>query len=872
MSSRFRLLGVSGLSALSAVLGGCGGELVVDDDGVGAQTPVCDATILLFETGDANGHADPFGAAAANQARASRIDASQVPQPAHGRQRIEDGDFLLINDKVAFVIEGKDISDGYGRFGGEVIAADRVGDDGHPLGLSYFLETLQLTSLDQINPTSVTVLNDGSNGEAAVVRATGPLTGIPFLIDTFGGAFPPQYNDLIAAYDYVLEPGAEKLVVRFGFINPTEYAVDTGLNFDGSWNLFGFFQGSQNQLFLPGLGFAEPQGERDYVGFDNDSLPFGYMGPQGGPIAFAGISLGGFTVFNGEGQVVEPCAQSMIDDHEIVVGEPGRGMDGLGEAVRRANGLPAWREITGTVTDAAATGIDTAYVHVLASDGKYITRTKTDATGAFTVHAPNEAVTLVPQKRGYPSSDGVDIDASSETAALSFTENGFIHVVATEAVTGVALPVRIQVIPSEAMPETPAAFGDQDEANGRLWQDFSITGDSRLPVPPGNHRVIVSRGYEWELSDTTIDVAAGATVEVPVTLVHSVATTGALSGDFHIHSMYSADSNDPVIKKVKGALADGLDVPVSSEHEWIIAFQPYIEALGMTAWAYGPPGEELTTFTFGHFGVVGIEPRPELANNGAFDWLDKSADEIFDGVRALPEKPALIVNHPSGDQPFQAYFTKVQLDNATGTSPDPLWSDRFDAIEVFNDSSFDSNRDRSVAAWFSLLNHTDKKYWAVGSSDSHQIRTSPVGYPRSYMFVGYDEPANATTADVRDSIVQGRITISGGLFMTVAGPGASAPGDTIAKTATADFTVSVSCPSWIGADTLEVIVNGETVSTEPLAPVGAGPGKTFVNQVSVTLPSGPRAWVLFHAKGPGDLTPLHPGKEPFAVSNPIFFE
>ena len=77
--------------------------------------------------------------------------------------------------------------------------------------------------------------------------------------------------------------------------------------------------------------------------------------------------------------------------------------------------------------------------------------------------------------------------------------------------------------------------------------------------------------------------------------------------------------------------------------------------------------------------------------------------------------------------------------------------------------------------------------------------------------------------------------------------------------------------SWVTADSLEVIVDGETVLTEPLEPLGAGPGQTFVNQVSVALPGKPRSFVIFHAKGTGDLDPVHPGKAPFAVSNPIFF-
>ena len=63
----------------------------------------------------------------------------------------------------------------------------------------------------------------------------------------------------------------------------------------------------------------------------------------------------------------------------------------------------------------------------------------------------------------------------------------------------------------------------------------------------------------------------------------------------------------------------------------------------------------------------------------------------------------------------------------------------------------------------------------------------------------------------------------------------------------------------------------ETVSTEPLLPIGDGPSNRYTNEVEVTIPEG-RGWVLFHAKSDGDLDPLHPGKNAFAVSNPVWFE
>src|SRR5690606_6349950 len=131
--------------------------------------------------------------------------ASDIVQPAHGRQRINVGDFVLANDKIAVAIEDKGLSDGYARFGGELLSIDQVGDDGRPVGSSKYVETLMALSIQMINPTSVSVINDGSDGKAAVVRVTGPLEAIPFLNGALAAIFPRRY-EVDAAYDYVLEP------------------------------------------------------------------------------------------------------------------------------------------------------------------------------------------------------------------------------------------------------------------------------------------------------------------------------------------------------------------------------------------------------------------------------------------------------------------------------------------------------------------------------------------------------------------------------------------------------------------------------------------------------------------------------------------
>lgn len=850
---------------LLAPLAGCSSA----DTEPGSSPPACpDLEGKSFEIGDPAGHTDPFGAKAAGQARAGRItDVSVIAQPAHNRQRIQNGDFVLINDRIAIVIEDKGLSDGYGRFGGELLAIDQVGDDGKPMGVSFYNETLLGTGVETVDPESVSVIADGSDGGDAIVRVAGKLSTIPFMDGPIKALFPQTYG-YEAAYDYVLSPGSERLQIRFSVINRTAEALDFGVDVPTS-EMYGFFQYSRMQLATAEYGFGSPSKMVGWVGFDGG--PFGFaLRTPGTPLEF-GISQSGFEMFWGDGFRIEACSIGTENQAEIIAGGPH--YDGLREAIRRADQEEPWREIKGTLTDAFLNPIENAWIHELDAQGQYLSRTQSGAGGSFTIHAPpGQAVTLVPQKKGFPTHTGTQVMAGANTAALTFDPNGLLHVTATEDPSGTNIPVRIQVIPKTPEPATPEAYGVLDEADSHLYQEFAVTGEAMLPVPPGEHRVIVTRGHEWELLDTSVNVPAGQTVDVAAPLIHSVDTTGWMCADFHIHSHFSADSNDAPTHKVKGAIADGLDIPVSSEHEWVIDFQPIIESLGLQKWAFGVPSEELTTFTWGHFGVIPLQPKPDQLNAGAIDWIGKAPSEVFDLVDAQTEKPVLIVNHPSNGS-FSAYFSASLYDRETGEGDPALWSPNFDAIEVFNDSDFEANRSKSVADWFSLLNH-GRTLWAVGSSDSHHLRTSPVGYPRTCMYFGHDDPQKLSADLVRDTLHAGAAVVSGGFFMTVTGPNGEKPGETSklgSAGGSATFTITVEAPSWLSPDTLETIVNGTTVSTDKLLPIGSGPSKKFMNQVTVNADAAlPRSWVVFHAKGETDLSPLHAGRKPFAVSNPIF--
>lgn len=816
-----------------------------------------------FPNGSPDGHADPLGAKAASQARASRIsNAAWIRQPDNARQQIRLGDFLLINDKIAVYIEAPGVSDGYQSLGGDILAIEPVLNDGKPSGTSQYGETLLVFSRQSVGPETVSVLNDGSDGKDAVVRVNGRLRDVPYL-ESFAPLLGPSL-DFPAAIDYVLSPGAERVKLRFSFMNPRKDDVDLSRS-----QYIGFFHDSRGQLFTPSQGFDNPQGSVEWIGWDT-----------AGPASFAFrrlkgqfdymLTQSGFSLFRSNGVVLPGCQKTTVDYAEFIVGGPG--IDGLRAAIRRSDGGDSWRTVQGRVVTSDGTPVAGAMLHVLSASDQFLTRTVTDARGEYSVRAPKAAVKLQATREGYAPTPKQDLSATATSAELSLVKPGTIVVRTIDADSKQPLPVRIQIIPKTTVPFVPSSYGVEPEVNGRLYQEFAMAGEASFKVPPGEHRVVVSRGYEWELYDQPVMVTAGTEQNVNVSLAHSVDSTGVMCADFHIHSYYSADSNDVPEQKVKSAIADGLELPVSSEHEWILDFQPIIQKLGLTKWAFGVPSEEFTTFVWGHFGVVPIRPRPSEVNNGAVYWVGKKPPEVFANIAALPEQPVLIINHPRSASFGGGYFTAAEFNRATVTGDPELWSEQFGALEVFNNTDFESERNGMVKDWFAFLN-AGKKRWAVGSSDSHSLRSEPVGYPRTCLYFGHDDPTKLSPELLRDSLRAGTGVVTGGLYMTVLGPGNELPGGTVTSAGDPTFRIVVQAPSWLMAKRLEVFVNGETERTIELQETRVGMARRYETTVTLKRPMGrPQNWVVFYANSDGrDLSPVHPRRKPFAVSNPIFF-
>jgi hypothetical protein len=427
---------------------------------------------------------------------------------------------------------------------------------------------------------------------------------------------------------------------------------------------------------------------------------------------------------------------------------------------------------------------------------------------------------------------------------------------------------------------TPTSWGESLPPHGLAVLAFQTLEDGRYSLPAGTYRVTVSRGYEYELHAEDVTVAVNGTQRVTADLQHVVDTTDELCGDFHIHTNRSFDAEDDATLKVRAAAAEGLEIPLRSDHEWVADFEPVIAAEGLSDHLFGVVSLELTTFDYGHFGVFPLEVDEDAHNDGAVDWVGRSPQQVFDDVHervVAGGSPLVIANHPREGIALLGYFTAAGYDSLNDTASAPeFWSQDFDLMEVFNDSSFDESPEL-VADWFAFLNR-GARIFAVGSSDTHQVYDIPLGYPRTCARLGTDAPSAMRAmgaGPLRDAMAGGHSVVNGGVHVTAQHGSGARAGDTVAGAQADELVrVRVQAPQWVDVDTLRVYVGGVLVDTITLDASTAdplNPAERFDADVAVPT-AGMATWVVFVAAGDTDLAPVHPGRMPFGVTNPIFFQ
>ena len=318
---------------LLGIVAGCGDDGGSNDAGNG-----CDDPPGPFETGDPNGHATPLGAVE-DEARAGRLVEGQLPPSTFGLLTWEVGDFVLANDRIALVIEDVGDSDLYDPWGGRPVGLARV-SGGAMVGAADFGEHFFMVGPSTILTTSVTVMNDGSDGGAAVIGATGPVRRMPFLDGIIGALLFDGFEDMHAAIDYTLEPNAEHIDITMHVASPRGAPIDSG------FVIHGFMYTERMHAMVPGDGFDAQVGGAEWVQLvDDDATSWAYS--AGVPMN-SGLAVSGFLGGTTDAYEIAACGVTDRSHARIVIGGPG--LDGLEQARARVEGRTL-RAISGVVSD-----------------------------------------------------------------------------------------------------------------------------------------------------------------------------------------------------------------------------------------------------------------------------------------------------------------------------------------------------------------------------------------------------------------------------------------------------------------------------------------------------------------------------------------
>ncbi len=317
----------------------------------------------------------------------------------------------------------------------------------------------------------------------------------------------------------------------------------------------------------------------------------------------------------------------------------------------------------------------------------------------FTLEMPGELRAVIRDDKGRALPAKISVVGTYESPDTSLPPRKFLY----------NLPIGERYRTSDLIDDASA-----DPSTRRYLEKalFAPSGAVGASLRPGSYLVYASRGPEYDLQMKEVEIKAGQTAEVGFVLTQVVPTPGWISGDFHVHSVKSVDSDMNLDARVSSYAVEGVDLVTSTDHNYVADYAPTIEALQLNDWLASTVGLELTSLEMGHFNAFPLTLQPGPVQHGSFRWFFRPPGELFAQLRALgkdPQKTVVQVNHPRDT--ILGYFNAFNISNYTGNplpaysavsldaSPLPdgskspydasNFSTDFDAMEVFNGKRFD---------------------------------------------------------------------------------------------------------------------------------------------------------------------------------------
>lgn len=560
-----------------------------------------------------------------------------------------------------------------------------------------------------------------------------------------------------------------------------------------------------------------------------------------------------------------------------------------------------------------------AHASVMVTQGaRIVNQLETDANGAFLgrLEPGSYEYVVVTDDRERTEAKPVTITAGGKSGVLVQMAAPATLAVSVTDELGRHAPVKIQLLGTDDRIKTTdgrgilyslqlgesvrtTAFDGTNRYVERAWW----TTDGRLlaSVRPGSYELVITRGPEYEITSEKIELVAGSHVAKQLALTRSFDTPGWVSGDFHIHAQGSTDSGLPVAERVASCAAEGLEVAVATDHNYITDYAPVIASTGLDPWLLGIPGMELTTFEAGHFIGFPLKVDPGSTRGGEFLWAHQTPQQLFDQLRALATHPTdnvVQVAHPR--QQVLGYFAQYFIDAATAEPYTPTgimgvfapygdefqarnFSYDFDSLELLTARKLEDvhtyrapsplppgpfpdpqpvpgeivvGKDGrptfpgTVETWMTLL---DRGHHAtgIGASDTHHLLGDEPGDARTLLYVGEgkDTPGGYSRADVVRATREHRAIATNAPFVEVTIKGQGIGSTVVESAAQVPVEIHVRAPSWAKVDRLKLYMNSVVVHD-----IAVPTGTDFTTTLTVSPTTD--SWVVVEVTGTQNMFPV----------------
>ena len=828
-------------------------------------------------------------------ARARVWDVEGPAFRGHDARNIEGG-WVLHNERAAFAISPIDDLETYWYYGG--ILVDAVALDGcRQAGEERFEELVVLLGhLNAGSPSDSTLrgfrgergelISDGAEGGPAVVRVHGVddrfwLVEMELVRQAFLAGRPRELSDPMGIevfIDYILEPGASVLRAEIHVKNTTEAPVPvltgTSLWFADTTEAF---YGKSGGLSLAGFGLDAGLPWMAAHAADSSlaiSLP---------DAAMAALSVSGVRSMVDATRVVgaRPLAPAGEDGDErvdtILVAV---GAGGANSATRHLEPLDPMLSgqspILVKVTDPDGEAIEGATVHIERGVGQEgwdrFDRALTEADGSVEV-----ALVHVPATGGRYRL-AVELSGHPAPAPVAFTLPP-PEEVAFEVSPGGTLTWAIADEGGRPMPAHIALWDEQ----GRQ-RDFDTGAEAgRGPLVPGAYAWQVWRGFEYAMVVGELEVPVGGSAHIEATLPRLVDTTGYLSTDTHLHASPSPDSDLSIPDRLRSAAAAGLEIPVSTDHEFVADWGAQLDAAGLRGWVRPVMGQEVTAPLPEHTNMYPVPRDDTHPRGGPVPWYALDPGELYAAIRARGAG-VVQLNHPKQGCNYMCLIDWLTSEadhglrdpTQLGFGPDQtLWSWDFDAVELFNGHTpafLNPNRPGDTGLfddWFNwhLAGH---RITAMAVTDAHGA--GPPGSPRTYLAASTDDPESFEDDMMIEAILGGRAIVSAGAFAHVqiegAGPGqtASAEGQSV------QVSVRIEAIPQVHVGWIKVYVNCREVASMRATDPGAVVKLDAVLEVPVTEDAAIVVAAFSDAPMPRGWKGYEGTQVPRVMTNPIFVD